>query len=253
MGTWGTAIFSDDFASDLKSEFRDKIAFGKEPEEATQELINEYKDVLDDPEEASVFWIALAATQWNLGRLQEDVKQKALQILDSGTDLNRWKDNPKEYKKRIEVLNKLKEQLLSKQPLAKKLPIPFIRETKLIEGNLISYTHSNGNIAILRVIGINRDHCGDTYPRVEILNHFNASIPSIKEIEEIDILREKDTNDFPKPSNAFLIAPYGKKDSEPWNKIKVLKEKVKIRENISGSTPLIWWKNFDDFLLERFK
>lgn len=253
MGSWGTAIFSDDFASDLKSEFRDKIAFGKEPNEATQELLNEYKEALIDTEEASIFWIALAATQWSLGRLQEDVKHEALQIIDSETDLNRWKENPKEYKKRKEVLNKLKKQLLREQPLAKKIPVPFVGETQLNEGDLISYMHSSGNLAILRVVGINRDHRGDRYPRVEILNYFNATLPSDEEIERFDILKEKDKNEFSKSSNTFLIAAYGKKDLEPWNKIKVLKKNVKIRQNISGSTPLIWWKNFDDFLVERFK
>lgn len=30
-GYMGTAIFSDDFAADIRNEFKDKIAFGKSP------------------------------------------------------------------------------------------------------------------------------------------------------------------------------------------------------------------------------
>jgi hypothetical protein len=109
MGTWGTSIFSDDFASDIKSEFRDKIGFGKSPVEATNELIDFYKDVLTDAEESSIFWIALASTQWQLGRLQKNVKKKAIDIIDSEVDLQRWIDNPKDMKKRRTVLEQLKQ------------------------------------------------------------------------------------------------------------------------------------------------
>ncbi|MBL7872465.1 MAG: hypothetical protein JNM78_12685 [Cyclobacteriaceae bacterium] len=64
MGTWGTSIFSDDLAADIRNEFRIKIGFGKSPIEASKELIDEYKDTLNDSEESSIFWIALSAVQW---------------------------------------------------------------------------------------------------------------------------------------------------------------------------------------------
>ena len=67
MGTWGTGIFSDDFALDIKGEFCDKIADGISPADATAELMLNYKDDISDPDESSVFWFALAATQWKLG------------------------------------------------------------------------------------------------------------------------------------------------------------------------------------------
>ncbi len=44
MGTWGTAIFSDDLASDIKLEFRNKIGFGKNSIEATEELLKDYSE-----------------------------------------------------------------------------------------------------------------------------------------------------------------------------------------------------------------
>jgi hypothetical protein len=40
--------------------------------------MKEYRSSLSDSNEAPVFWLALAVTGWRLGRLDEDVRQKAL-------------------------------------------------------------------------------------------------------------------------------------------------------------------------------
>ena len=75
MGTFGTTIFSDDFACDIRDELKEFIGDGITPEQATSQLRNEYSDSLKDDDEASVFWLALAATQWKTGRLLDNVKQ----------------------------------------------------------------------------------------------------------------------------------------------------------------------------------
>ena len=103
MGAWGTAIFSDDTASDIRGDYRDLLGDGYSPAEATDQILSEWKDSLDDPEERSVVWLALAVTQWKLGRLEERVKGKALEIIDSGSDLDRWEGKDKE--KKIDDLN----------------------------------------------------------------------------------------------------------------------------------------------------
>ena len=69
MGTWGTALFSDDLAADIRDELRDLIGEGHSAEEATERLLTEYADSLNDPDEQTVFWLALAVTQWKLSTL----------------------------------------------------------------------------------------------------------------------------------------------------------------------------------------
>lgn len=64
-----------------------------------------------------VVWLALAATQWNCGRLEERLKAKALEIIESESDLKRWTDKALE-RKRGAALSKFREQLLSPQPAA---------------------------------------------------------------------------------------------------------------------------------------
>ena len=80
MGTWGTAIFSDDTASDVRNDFRELIGDGLSPEEATARLMTRYGSIVDDPEGGTTFWLGLAVTQWKSGRLQESVKKRALEI-----------------------------------------------------------------------------------------------------------------------------------------------------------------------------
>lgn len=69
MGTWGAAIFSDDTASDVRDQFRDLIGEGLSTEQATDKLLREYASSLDDPDDGPPFWLGLAVTQWNCGRL----------------------------------------------------------------------------------------------------------------------------------------------------------------------------------------
>jgi len=110
MGAWGTGIFSDDFASDLRADYREFIADGKSHSEAMELLSRKHGESLTDPEEAPVFWIALAATSWDLGRLDEQLKAKALAVISAGGGLERW-DEPKDRRARQAALNKLAERL----------------------------------------------------------------------------------------------------------------------------------------------
>lgn len=259
MGTWGTAIFSDDLATDIKSDFRDKIAFGKSASDATKELVEEYQDSLADREESCVFWIALAATQWKLGRLEKEVRKQALEIINNKRDLERWREDSKDLKKREVVLEKLKEQLLSEQPKPKKLPIPFIRQTKMEPGDLIVYKHRTEKYIIFRVLQISQDSCGDRYPRVEILDYYSGNKPDKNIIDNLDRKTEelkpvdKEVPIGLQPSGTYYLSSYGKRDGEPWEKLSYLKKATKFNNQHIGTTPLIWWRDFDDFIDKVFE
>jgi AcrR family transcriptional regulator len=108
MGAWGTAIFSDDIAADTRDAFTDFIIEGLKSPDATERLLAESTEILADDEEAIVFWLALAATQWKLGRLLPDVRDRAIKIIDSGVDLHRFEGNPRsEINQRKKHLSKL--------------------------------------------------------------------------------------------------------------------------------------------------
>jgi hypothetical protein len=258
MGTWGTAIFSDDLASDVKSEFRNKIGFGKTSIEATEELLTDYSEEIKDYNESSVFWLSLASIQWSLGRLLENVKGKAIDIIENGQDLERWKDDLKSLKKRKIVLDKLKNQLLSEQPKLKKIAKPFIRETILENGDIILYQLKNNKFVILRIIEIKTEQCGDRYPLIEILDFYANRIPKLSEIEKLDYKDlDKDSGIDDgilkiESSGQFYLSSYGKRDIEPIGRIKILAKRTNVKSR-KGTSPLFWWRDFDNLIIETFE
>ena len=89
--------------------------------QASKEMIAEFKWALDDEDDAPLFWFAMADTQWNYGRLQNEVKTQALYYLNDIKNLQRWEfENPKMFYKRKEVLNSLYKKLMTQQPPEKK-------------------------------------------------------------------------------------------------------------------------------------
>ena len=171
MGAWGTAIFSDDLAADVRREYGALLSVGCSDEEA-EELIQEYYGEIlgrGDPDEA-VFWFALALAEWKKGRLSEKVKKKALDWLDDGSDLERWKTSPKyepDYRKRKAVLEEFRKTLLSEQPERKKVRKPSVRKCPWKAGSLLGYhvitgediknDEIYGKYALIRIIKINQN------------------------------------------------------------------------------------------------
>jgi hypothetical protein len=77
-------------------------------------MVRDHQDIIGDMDEAPVFWLALAATQWKYGCLSEDVRTEALRVIDSGMDLVRWSGAA--AARRRKVLDALRDQLQSPQP-----------------------------------------------------------------------------------------------------------------------------------------
>ena len=75
VGIDGAGLYSNDDGHDARAMFRESIAEGLSPEEATTQLQDNWKGVHEQsPETASLFWLALADTQWNTGRLLDEVR-----------------------------------------------------------------------------------------------------------------------------------------------------------------------------------
>lgn len=161
MGAWGTAIFSDDTAADTRDAFSDFIADGLSSEEATERLVAESGEILEDEDEALVFWLAIAATQWTLGRLIDSVRERALQIIDSEADLRRWADNaPAEIGQRKKHLAKLREKLTSPQPKPKKLKSVLKSSTDFQVGDIASFRLDESLAVRFCVLGLWSDRGG---------------------------------------------------------------------------------------------
>lgn len=134
MGAYGTGLYQDDVAADVRDSYINELKKGRDNEEITEELIEKYAGEINDSDDSTVFWLALADTQWKNGRLLEKVKIKALRCIDTGEDIERWRESSQSnLRKRQEMLSKLKEQLMSEQPEPKKIRIvrPYICSWKI--------------------------------------------------------------------------------------------------------------------------
>ncbi|PDZ68374.1 hypothetical protein CON30_10655 [Bacillus cereus] len=247
MGAWGVAILSDDIAEDIKLMYKDLLANEYSNEDASRSVIEEYKNELDD-EETIMFWLVFASIQWKLGRLQENVKQEALQIIESGADLARWEEEPKLHKKREVVLNKLREQLHSPQPEAKKVPKRFIANTSLKAGDAVSYELVSGSYIILKIIEIIEEWHGDRYPLFEICHWEGKEIPSKEQIEQFD-LKKRIYEDGKQEMMKLAIYPSGKRDN-PTKRMQVVAENVKVVLNVGTPYTVMSWKELDNYLHE---
>ena len=112
MGAWGTAIFDDDLALDVKADFESSLEEGRTVSEAAQEILAEYDSVLDDEDEGPVVILALAALCLESGETDQELTSKAIAIIDSGEGLERWEDaGPEALQARKNVLQALRGQL----------------------------------------------------------------------------------------------------------------------------------------------
>ena len=140
MGTWGPELYQDDFAEDIKTYYKEQLKSGEKGTVITQNLLDRYQMELSDSEESSVFWFALADTQWTLGMLENKVKEIALKHIESGVDLERWKnENPKMFKAREKAIQNLRQKLLSAQPSEKKVKQRKIYRCEWKYGDVYAY------------------------------------------------------------------------------------------------------------------
>lgn len=121
MGACGTKLYQDDVTCDVRDEYIDWLKVESDNVKVTQTVIDNNIDYIEDEEDGPLFWFALADTQWKYGRLLPEVKEKAIKYIEDGKDLERWKDNDKQYQKRKKVLEELKTKLESEQPPKKKV------------------------------------------------------------------------------------------------------------------------------------
>jgi len=239
MGAWGTALYSDDVAMDIRGLYKELLGEGYSNEIVTKALVRICKEQIEDEEDGPVFWLALADIQWKCGRLMDEVKKLAIEVIDSGMNLERWKENKSDYKKRALVLEKLKEQLLSPQLPEKKIKKVFKSFNPFQLYDAISYKLLSGKYIILKVVG-ERENNGNTNPIFEICDWIGESIPSIKDINELPCIRD----------GVHLIGMISVRDF-PKKRINVIAQNVKVVNLQLDNYPHTAWKMLDEDLRRR--
>ncbi len=142
MGTWSTSITGNDTAEDLRMEYT--CAFFKYEPDYGVKLLDEYvrrEHIADetDEEEWCNYVYSLADFMWKKGILTDEVKERALKMIDSGFGLDIWAESgEKTLKERKKALEKFREKITSSQPARKKIKPQAHMEDIFRNGELIA-------------------------------------------------------------------------------------------------------------------
>ena len=141
MGTWNTNIAGNDTAKDLYIEY--SAAFYKFDVEEALKRIDLYirTEMFDesDEEEWCNYIYSLADFMWKKGILTDSVRNKAVEMIDSGFGLDLWAEaGQKALDSRKQKLAEFKEKLLSPQPQKKKIKPNVHTERIFNDGDIIA-------------------------------------------------------------------------------------------------------------------
>ena len=182
MGVWGTGLFSDDEACDIRDHYRGLLEDGVEDSAAMRLTLDNYAHYLAESD--GIAQIAFAVTQSKLGRLDADVRDRALAIIDAGADLAVWEEeNPKLLPKRRAVLENARAQLTGPQPARRRLRPPKREICGLAAGDVLALALPGG-VALLRVVVVRPHRLGEN-PVLEELEFDGAEVPARDALERL--------------------------------------------------------------------
>lgn len=235
MGAWGTGLYSDDTACDVRDNYKDILGDGIVEPEATSRLLEQWVGELSDPDTGPVIWLSLADTQWKLGRLQDYVKEKAFLVIEDGSDLSRWKSDSTSISKRKQVLKKLKQKLNSPQPASKKVEKRFVELISWELGEVYSYKLLSGKYALFHVIGFHEDY-GGRRPVCDVLDWTGTNVPSKWRIKKLRFLY---ANEPLQHLSTFLVGSLRENDF-PDDRLNLVAKRIRPKQSRGGFSAINW-------------
>ena len=270
MGAWGPRLYQNDIAEEVRDYYKDQLHRGKTGKEITQELIAQNEYTISDPDDAPVFWFALADTQWNLGRLEDFVREQALHHIRDGHDVKRWAaEDLRGAKTRAKTLEELQQKLLSPQPAEKRMSQYKLYRCEWKIGDVYAYqlvgdyAKENGMFGkFLYFIKVDEAvwHPGHIVPVVYFYWITGDKLLSLEELKNVDYIPQffipevykKD----PKRQRLYLVELLSTSSRVIPNKqltfIRNLR-KVKRVDNEEPNSYKVSWKDFERYIINNFK
>ena len=142
MGAWDVGITSNDTAQDLKADFQ--AAFSYYDVETALAKINAYvrAEGFDESDESDWcdYYYSLANFMWKKGILTDEVRDTAVNMIDTGFGLEIWaEEGEKTLHKRKMALAKFREMLLSPQPAKKKIKVDLFLDSVFDIGDYVAF------------------------------------------------------------------------------------------------------------------
>ncbi len=190
MGTWSASVYGNDTAQDLKSEYKAAFLYN-DFETALQKIDSYVRGMFDesDEEEWSSYYYSLADFMWKHGILTEEIREKAIEMIDSGFGLDIWADEGQSVlNKRKKVLAQLREKLLSPMPPPKKIRLDRYLKPIFETGDLVAFQLKTADKHYLSQCFLPEEEFRNYEGKYVVfrkvgdkINHFSSIEPDIKE------------------------------------------------------------------------
>ena len=234
MGTWNVSISGNDTAQDLKSEYQ-AVFFYNDVETALAKIDTYVRSMFDesDEEEWSCYFYSLAEFMWKHGILTEDVRARAIDMIDSGFGLEIWElEGTSTLNKRKKVLAEFRGKLLSPQPPKKKIRFNLHMMPIFQTGDLVALqlktldkhypAHSklgkdifkgyDGKYIVLRKVGDEisqyssiEPQLKDYWAKFQLYNAIFDDCPSAEQLRNVPFVPTRDNSTFTSESSLFHL------------------------------------------------
>jgi|GEM_PF-612999 len=203
MGAWGSGLYANDTTCDVRDAYMKLLQEQLSNEDAYAQILAKFADYIDDPDDAPLFWFALADTQWKAGRLLPEVKSKALDWIDKGGGLSLWEESESGGAGWRKTLDKLRAKLETEQPKEKRVRNPVKIESNLwSDGDVYAYQFHKefdgrfgapGKYMVLHKIGVEHQYYGDssttvTYMIVRVFDKLFDEFPTLLDLQGVRLL-----------------------------------------------------------------
>lgn len=256
MGAWGTGLFSDDTAAEIRDAYRELIAGGASDADATIQL--QARFLTNEPEIRAyvepIFWLVLARTQWEIGRLDDQTRARAIAVIDSGQDIERWRSSgasSADIRKRAKVLDALRKTLHSPQKPRKELHQRKKRLSPYQVGDVVQFRLSTGRLVLFRVTSIHHDPEGD-YPIAEILDWVGTCVPSVAEMAGLRCRQAIKVRGWESMRNPRLLLYKFPRDGFDRSRIEVVARGLSMPKIRSESFSMYDWADLERALEDDF-
>ena len=234
MGTWNASINGNDTAQDLKSEYQAAF-FYNDVETALAKIDAYVRSAFDesDEEEWASYYYSLSEFMWKHGILTDEVRNRAVEMIDSGFGLDIWEAEGKSIlNKRKKVLAEFREKLLSPQPPKKKIRFNIHMKPIFQTGDLIAlqlktldkhypansklgedvFRGYDGKYIVVRKVGdgVNQyssiePQLKDYWAKFQLYNAIFDECPSAEQLRNVPFVPTRDNSTFTSESSLFHL------------------------------------------------
>jgi hypothetical protein len=190
MGTWGTAINSNDTSSDIYADFFDLYNEGEKPDLIREKLVRDNKELIENPDDSNNFWFTLALALWETKALDQETFNRVKEIIQTEKDLQVWREldaDETEVKKRKDVLEKFLIKISSEKDKPKARKRKRIKEPIFEKGTCLTFRLPNGNYGGAVILEADKQ-TGFGYNLIVTTRINKSERPTIKDFENAKVL-----------------------------------------------------------------